>query len=265
LELTENQLTMLSNGYFDQQFTASNYIAKIGYPIGMMYGYIYEGTYKVDQFDYDGAKYTLKAGIPRYTSENNTQPGYPLYTDLNKDGVIDSNDQTIIGRGDPIHIGGFTNNFDYAGFDLSIFFQWSYGANLLNANRYMFEGYGKKKDLNQYATFADRWTFDNQDSNIPVVSSSSSNGLFSTRVIEDGSYLRLKTLSLGYSLPAKLLKKLKISKLRTYVTAQNLFTFSNYSGYDPEVSIRNSALTPGLDFSSYPRAASINVGINAGF
>jgi len=265
LELTENQLTMLSNGYFDQQFTASNYIAKIGYPIGMMYGYIYEGTYKVDDFDYNGATYTLKAGTPRYTSENNTQPGFPRYTDLNKDGVIDSNDQTIIGRGDPIHIGGFTNNFDYAGFDLSIFFQWSFGADLLNANRYMFEGYGKKKDLNQYASFADRWTFDNQDSNIPVVSSSSSNGLFSTRVIEDGSYLRLKTLSLGYSLPAKVLKKLKISKLRTYVTAQNLFTFSNYSGYDPEVSIRNTALTPGLDFSSYPRAASINVGINAGF
>lgn len=265
LELTENQLTMLTNGYFDQQFTASNYIAKIGYPVGMMYGYIFKGTYKVDEFDYNGATYTLKPGIARYTSENNTQPGMPRYADLNKDGVIDSNDQTIIGRGDPIHIGGFTNNFEYAGFDLSIFFQWSYGANLLNANRLMFEGYGKKKDLNQFASFANRWTFDNQTSDMPGVSSSSSNGLFSTRVIEDGSYIRLKTVSLGYSLPAKVLKKLKVSKVRAYVTAQNLFTQTNYSGYDPEVSIRNSALTPGLDFSSYPRAASMNVGINVGF
>ena len=265
LELTENQLTMLSNGYFDQAFTASNYVAKIGYPIGMMYGYMYEGTYKVDDFDYNGAAYTLKAGIPHYTSENNTQPGYPRYADLNKDGVIDSNDQTMIGRGDPIHIGGFTNNFEYAGFDLSIFFQWSYGANLLNANRLMFEGYGKKKDLNQFASYADRWTFENQTSDMPVVSNSSSNGLFSSRVIENGSYIRLKTLSLGYSLSTKMLKKLKVSKVRAYVTAQNLFTLSNYSGYDPEVSIRNSALTPGLDFSSYPRAASMNVGVNVGF
>lgn len=265
LELTENQLSMLSNGYFDQAFTASNYIAKIGYPVGMMYGYIYEGTYKVDDFDYNGSTYILKSGTARYTSENNTQPGYPRYADLNKDGVIDSNDQTIIGRGDPIHIGGFTNNLEYAGFDLSIFFQWSYGADLLNANRLMFEGYGKKKDLNQFASYANRWTFNNQTSDIPVVSSSSSNGLFSTRVIEDGSYIRLKTLSLGYSLPNKLLKKLKVSKVRAYVTAQNLFTLSNYSGYDPEVSIRNSALTPGLDFSSYPRAASMNVGINVSF
>jgi len=265
LELTENQLSMLTNGYFDQNFTASNYIAKIGYPIGMMYGYIYQGTYKVSDFDFNGSTYTLKSGIPHYTSENNTQPGFPKYADLNHDGVIDSNDQTIIGRGDPIHTGGFTNNFEYAGFDLSIFFQWSYGANILNANRLMFEGFGKKKELNQFASYANRWTFDNQNSDIPVVSNSSSNGLFSSRVIEDGSYLRLKTVSLGYSLNQRILKTLKISKAHFYVSAQNLLTWTNYSGYDPEVSIRNTALTPGLDFSSYPRAVSMNVGVNVGF
>ncbi len=265
LELAENQISMLTNGYFDQAFTASNYMAKVGSPIGMMYGYMYQGTYKVSDFDFNGTTYTLKSGIPRYTSELGTQPGYPKYADLNKDGIIDSNDQTIIGKGDPIHTGGFTNNFEYAGFDLSVFLQWSYGANLLNANRMMFEGYGKKKDLNQFASYEDRWTFTNQISDIPVVSSSSSNGLFSTRFIEDGSYIRLKTVSLGYSLSNKVLKKLKVSKVRAYVTAQNLFTLTKYSGYDPEVSIRNSALTPGLDFSSYPRAASMNVGINVGF
>lgn len=265
LELTENQLSMLTNGYFDQNFTASNYIAKIGYPIGMMYGYVYEGTYPVDDFNYNGATYALKTGVARYTSENNTQPGFPKYADLNNDGIIDSNDQTMIGRGAPIHTGGFTNNMEYAGFDLSVFFQWSYGSDVLNANRLMFEGFGKKKELNQYATYANRWTFDNQSSDIPVVSASSSNGLFSTRIIEDGSYIRLKTLTLGYNLQPELLKKLKMSKVHLYVSAQNLFTLTNYSGYDPEVSIRNSALTPGLDFSSYPRAASVNVGVNLGF
>lgn len=265
LGISENQLSWPNNGYFDQNYTASNYIAKIGYPIGMMYGYIYQGTYKVDEFDYNGSTYTLKSGIPHYAAESATQPGYPKYADLNNDKIIDSNDQTMIGRGAPIHTGGFTNNFDYAGFDLSIFLQWSYGADILNANRLMFEGFNKKKDVNQFASYADRWTFDNQDSDIPVVSASPSNGVFSSRVIEDGSYIRLKTVSLGYSLQPKLLKKLKMSKVRAYVSAQNLFTLTKYTGYDPEVSIRNSALTPGLDFSSYPRAASMNVGINVGF
>lgn len=266
LELTEDQLSMLSNGYFDQNFTSPNYIAKIGHPIGMMYGYIYEGTYKVDEFDYDGSTYTLKSGIPHYTSENNTQPGYPKYADLNEDGVVDSNDQTFIGRGVPVHTGGFTNNFEYAGFDLSIFFQWSYGADVLNANRLMFESsYSKRKDLNQFASYADRWTFDNQDSDIPVVSTSSSNNLFSSRIIEDGSYLRLKTVSLGYTFQDKLVKKLNMQKVRVYLSGQNLFTLTRYSGYDPEVSIRNTALTPGLDFSAYPRAMSVNAGININF
>ena len=266
LELSDNQLAMLTNGYFDQNFTSPNYIAKIGHPIGMMYGYIYEGTYKVDEFIFDGSAYTLKPGIARYTSENNTQPGYPKYADINEDGVIDSNDQTFIGRGEPIHIGGLTNNFEYAGFDLSIFLQWSYGADILNANRLMFQsGYNKRKDLNQYASYADRWTFDNQNSDVPRVSASSSNGLFSSRIIEDGSFIRLKTLSLGYTISPKFLKRIKISKARAYVSAQNLFTLTKYTGYDPEVSIRNTALTPGLDFSSYPRAASVNVGINVSF
>lgn len=266
LGLAENQLSMRTNAYFDQNFTSPNYIAKIGYPIGMMYGYIYEGTYKYDDFITDGSVYSLKPGVPRYTAENNTQPGYPKYADLNSDGVIDSNDQTFIGRGDPKHIGGFTNNFEYAGFDLSIFFQWSVGANLLNANKLMFEtGYNRRRDLNQFASFADRWTPNNPESDIPVISTSPSNNLFSTRLIEDGSYLRLKTVSLGYSIDKKVLNKLKLQKARVYVSGQNLFTWTNYSGYDPEVSIRNTALTPGLDFSSYPRARSLNIGLNVNF
>lgn len=266
LGLAENQLSMRTNAYFDQNFTSPNYIAKVGYPIGMMYGYIFTGTYKEDDFNSDGANYSLKPGGARYTAENNTQPGYPKYADLNEDGIIDSNDQTFIGRGEPKHVGGFTNNFEYAGFDLSIFFQWSYGANVLNANKLMFEtGYNRRRDLNQFASFAGRWTPTNTDSDIPRVSASPSNNLFSTRLIEDGSYLRLKTLSLGYSLPKNVLDKLKLKKARIYVSGQNLFTWTSYSGYDPEVSIRNSALTPGLDFSSYPRAKSVNLGVNVNF
>lgn len=267
LELSENQLALLTSAKFDQDYNGmSSYIAKIGYPMGMMYGYVYEGTYKYDDFDKSGNTYTLKTGVPAFASENNTQPGFPKYTDLNKDGKIDSNDQTMLGNGMPKHTGGFTNNFEYKGFDLSIFFQWSYGNDVLNANKLMFESSrNKTRDLNQYATYADRWTPENPESNIPVASNSSSNKVFSSRIIEDGSFLRLKNLSLGYSLPTRVIKKWNMSKARVYVAGQNLWTLTGYSGYDPEVSIRNSALTPGLDFSAYPRAYSVSFGINVGF
>ena len=198
-------------------------------------------------------------------SENNTQPGMPKYKDLNGDGIIDTNDRTMIGRGLPIHTGGFTNDFEYKGFDLSIFFQWSYGNDVLNANRLFFENVNNSRNLNQYATYADRWTPENPTSNIPVAKNSSSNKVVSSRVIEDGSFLRLKTLTLGYTLPKKALRKWGISTARVYVAGQNLWTISGYSGYDPEVSIRNSALTPGLDYSAYPRAYAVNFGINLGF
>lgn len=267
LNLAENVESKTTIATFDQNFNSTpSYIAKVGMPIGMMYGYLYDGTYKLEEFDYVGGNYILKPGIANYSSEANTQPGYPKYRDINGDGLIDSNDRTIIGRGDPKHIGGFTNNFEYKGFDLSVFLQWSYGNDILNANRLMFEnGFNKKKDLNQFASYANRWTFDNPNSDIPRVSSSSSNLVMSSRIVEDGSYLRIKTIALGYTIPAKLLKKLQISKARVYVSAQNLYTFTNYSGYDPEVSIKNNALTPGLDFSAYPRSASFNFGLNLSF
>ncbi len=263
LGLNEGQRSITTIEKVDRNFEHPNYIAKIGYPIGMMYGYIYDGTYKLEDFDVVSGNYILKNGIPHYISENNTQPGFPKYKDLNGDGIINSDDQTMIGRGTPIHTGGITNNFTYKNFDLSLFFQWSYGANIINANRIMFEtSFIQRRDLNQYASYSDRWTFDNPTSDIPRVNSSPSNLLYSTRVIEDGSYLRLKTLSLGYKIPKKVLKPLNINSLRVFVSAQNLFTLDNYSGYDPEVSIRNKALTPNLDFSAYPRARSINFGVN---
>ena len=267
LALTDGQTSLLSTASFDQNFDSQpNYIAKIGYPMGMMYGYIYEGTYKYEDFNKAGNSYTLKDNVPHFSSEANTQPGYPKYADLNGDGIIDSNDRTIIGRGTPIHTGGFTNNFEYKGFDLNLFFQWSYGNDIINANRLFFEsGFQKKRELNQFASYADRWTEENPYSDIPRVSNSGSNNVISSRVVEDGSYLRLKTVTLGYTLPKMFVNKYKISNARVYVAASNLWTLTNYSGYDPEVSVRNTALTPGLDFSSYPRALTVNFGINLAF
>lgn len=266
LELAENQTALLTSAYFDQNYNAQpTYISKVGYPMGMMYGYIYEGTYKYDDFYNSGGTYTLRPDVPAYTGETNTQPGMPKYKDVNGDGKIDSSDRTFIGRGQPIHTGGFTNDFSYKGFDLSIFFQWSYGNDILNANRLFFENVNGKKDLNQFASYADRWTPENPESDIPAATKSSSNQVVSSRVIEDGSFLRLKTVTLGYNIPTKYTQRWKIANARVYVAGQNLWTLSSYSGYDPEVSIRNSAITPGLDYSAYPRAYAVNFGVSLGF
>ena len=266
LELSENQLALTTSAHFDQNYNSQpSYIAKVGLPMGMMYGYLYEGTYKYDDFIKSGNTYTLKSGVPYYTSENNTQPGMPKYKDINQDGVIDSNDRTIIGRGLSVHTGGFTNNFTYKGFDLSIFFQWSYGNDIMNANRLFFENVDGKRELNQFASYANRWTSDNPDSDIPAATNSGSNKVISSRIIEDGSFLRLKTATLGYTLPKAKITKAGLSNVRFYLAAQNLWTWTSYSGYDPEVSVRNSALTPGLDFSSYPRSLSVSFGVNLAF
>ena len=267
LALSENQTARTVAVQFDQNYNSQpSYIAKVGLPMGMMYGYVYEGTYKYDDFNQSGNSYTLKSNVPHFSTENNTQPGMPKYADLNGDGVIDSNDRTIIGRGLPIHTGGFTNDFSYKGIDLSIFFQWSYGNDIMNANRLFFESSNNRsRELNQFASYANRWTADNPTSDIPAATNSSSNRVISSRIIEDGSYLRLKNITLGYTFPNKLTKKWKIDKARVYVAAQNIYTWTGYSGYDPEVSIRNSAMTPGLDYSSYPRAYAVSFGINLGF
>lgn len=267
MALSENQIARTSAAQFDQNYNGQqSYIAKIGLPMGMMYGYIYEGTYKYDDFNKSGNSYSLKAGVPHFSTEPNTQPGMPKYADLNGDGVVDTNDRTVIGRGLPIHTGGFTNNFEYKGIDLSVFFQWSYGNDIMNANRLFFESSNNRsRELNQYASYANRWTPENPNSDIPAATNSSSNRVISSRIIEDGSYLRLKNVTLGYTFPAKLIKKYKIDKARVYVAAQNLWTCTGYSGYDPEVSVRNSAMTPGLDYSSYPRAYSISLGVSLGF
>lgn len=267
LELAENQLALLTAPYFDQNYNSQmSYIAKVGLPMGMMYGYIYEGTYKYDDFNKSGSSYTLKTGIPHFSTETNTQPGMPKYKDLNGDGIINSSDRTIIGRGLPIHTGGFTNTFGYKGFDLGVFFQWSWGNDILNANRLFFESSNnKQRELNQYASYAGRWTADNPDSDIPAATTSASNRVISSRIVEDGSFLRLKTITFGYTFPKKWISKVRLSNARVYVAGENLWTWTNYSGYDPEVSIRNSALTPGLDFSSYPRSYSLSFGVSLGF
>lgn len=242
------------------------YIAIPGREVSLFYGYVFDGLYQLSDFNQlPNGSYELKGDVPNNgLVAANIKPGYIKYKDLNGDGKVDANDQTIIGNPVPIHIGGFSNNFRYANFDLNVFLQWSYGNDVLNANRIIFEGAEGRQYLNMFKTYEDRWSLDNQNTLLPVAGGYGPN-VFSDRTIEDGSFLRLKTVSLGYSLPVDLLKKWAIRTIRLSVSAQNLVTWTKYSGFDPEVSVRHSALTPGFDWSSYPRARIISAGLNVTF
>ena len=242
----------------------------VGKPIGQLYGYKVIGRFdKAEDFYYKDAEGNVKpVALPEGVTinKNGAWIGDYNFYDKNGDGVINTSDCDFIGNPQPDFTYGIGNTFSWKGFDLSIFFSGSYGNDVLNANRLFFEsGWNKARELNQFASYADRWTEDNPYSDIPRATASSSNRVFSSRVIEDGSFLRLKTLTLGYTVPKKLLTRFRIDNLRVYFAAQNLWTLTNYSGYDPEVSIRNSALTPGLDFSAYPRARQFSFGVSLGF
>ena len=261
LALTENQETIVSSVWWEYNWQSQPaYIARIGEPLGQMYGFVYEGTYKYDDFTRTGDTYYLKDNIAYPGARKNVQPGDMKYRDINDDGVIDDNDRTIIGRGTPIHTGGFTNVFRYKDFDLSIFFQWSYGNDIINANKYMFERY-YMPNSNMFASYINRWTPENPNSDIPRINEGSG-GYYSTYGIEDGSYLRLKTVTLGYNMPKKIANKLYLQNVRIFVSGQNLWTWTKYTGMDPEVSTRNNVLTPGFDFSAYPRARTFSIGLN---
>lgn len=260
--LANNQTTLISTIDWHTRYSSQTpYVTKVGMPTGLMYGYRYIGTYKYDEFS-NGT--LLKDGIPYFGVRENIRPGDPKYEDVNGDGVINDSDRTVIGIGQPLHTGGWNNTFNFYGIDLSIFMNWSYGNDLLNANRLVFEYYDGTQ-LNQFGTMRNAWSLErNPDSDIPR-SGASGMEFYSSRVVEDGSFLRIKTVTLGYTFPSKWLRKIKIQSLRVYLTAENLFTFTNYSGPDPEVSTRNSVLTPGFDWSAYPRARSLTGGVSFSF
>jgi TonB-linked SusC/RagA family outer membrane protein len=267
ISLNDDQPSLTTRVSWNDNFNNSlPYIARPGQPVAMFYGFMFDGIYQYKDFDLlpNGA-YTLKNNVVNNGLDRSLiQPGYIKYKDINGDGVVDANDQTVIGNPQPIHTGGFSNNFTYRNFDLNVFFQWSYGNDIMNANRIVFEGSGGTTYLNMFQSYQNRWTPDNQNNLLPKAGGYIPN-VYSSRTIEDGSYLRLKTVALGYKLPASLLKKINIKSIRIYTSAQNLVTWTKYSGVDPEVSVRNSALTPGFDWSAYPKARTVTFGLDVTF
>ena len=268
LELANNQTAFTTNLSWTGDFSSTPlYITKVGGPISSFYGLVWDGVYQLEDFNQnpDGS-YSLKSTVPdNGNARDIIQPGDIKYVDQNKDGTINNSDMTMIGRAYPIHTGGFGNDFTYKGFTLSVFLQWSYGNDVMNANRIALEGNYAGRTVNQLASYADRWSLDNQTSTNYRAGGYGPRGYYSTRTLEDASYLRIKNMMLAYDLPKKALKIMHMSKLQIYASLQNLYTFTNYSGLDPEVSTLHSALTPGFDYSAYPRARVYQVGLKLGF
>lgn len=265
----------------------NDYMVKVGDSMGLMYGYQSDGRYEVSDFDYSGGVYTLKPGVANSSFAIGTiRPGSMKLKDLDGDGIVNLKDQTVIGNANPKHTGGLVINANAYGFDLSAAFNWSYGNDIYNANKIEFSSAtsnpnGQYRNLSTDMADGIRWNNLDPISGVLVTDPSALTALnanttmwspnmkqyvFSDWAVEDGSFIRLNSLSLGYTFPKTLISKIGFSNLRLYATGNNVFILTKYSGLDPEVSTRRKTpLTPGVDSSPYPRSRQVVFGLNLSF
>lgn len=191
--------------------------------------------------------------------------GNAIYQDRNLDGAITNEDAMVIGNSQPKLFGGITNTLFYKGFDLSIFFQFSLGNKVLNLSKATFVNMGADIENNQSIEALRRWQEPGDITDVPRYELGSTlNNLHSNRLLEDGSYLRLKNLSMGYNFPSKITNMLMLKQLRLYVTGTNIWTYTKYTGADPEVStLDGSASAQGIDFFTLPQVKTFSIGLNA--
>jgi TonB-linked SusC/RagA family outer membrane protein len=296
LNISFNRSKVLRLNGTNQLPPSDQFILATDRSLGQFYGYEYDGLYTTEDFTQNAnGTYTLKDGVARLKGSNaaNVKPGdikYKTVTgemDAKGNPVWSTADRTFIGRGEPTFTGGITNTLTWKGFDLNIFMNFVSGNKIFNANSRRFLGpylpnqtmlapmagrfrlidpvTGKETtnldrlaelNPNQYAADA-MWSLHSDNSK--AISDNSN------YFIEDGSFLRLNTISLGYNLPKTMLKRAGISQTRVYATVNNIHTFTKYSGYDPEVASTDNPMKKGLDDSAYPRAKSFVVGLNVTF
>jgi TonB-dependent starch-binding outer membrane protein SusC len=304
--LAEGLQSAYGTQFLQSGIPSADYKLLEGKPVGIVMGYETDGKgyYTPNDFNFDAAtgRYTLKEGVADLSKafvsyrgglvpgDQQAYPGLPKFKDAFEDGVIDEKDYVEIGNMNPKHTGGFNISANYKNIDLSAYFNWSYGNNVYNANKLatLFNG-NKGGGLygNKLAIVKDSYTlYDIQDGNLvrlttpeqlnaananaTLPSTYLQQGYVSDIGIEDGSFLRLNTLTLGYTMPKQLLNKFKTSNIRVYGAVYNVFTLTGYSGLDPEVNTNqnmNNARypTPGLDWGTYPRARQFVIGLSATF
>lgn len=241
-------------------------ILREGFPVGSFFGYIYDGVYQEGDDFLPGGGFEQTAGGEKFRDIDGVRDADGKLTG-EPDGTLNSSDRAIIGDPNPDFIWGWNNDLRYKDFDLNIFFQGSQGNDILS---YTLLELNLMSGINNATTDAlNRWTPTHTNTDVPKAATGRTRRI-STRWIYDGSFARLKNLAIGYSLPASALQSINLRKLRVYVSAQNILTFTKYEGYDPEVnynsdSAEDSNRNKGLDYGSYPNAKSYTVGLNIGF
>ncbi len=281
-----------------------DYMIKKGKPVGQMYGYVTDGFYSFDDFTgYDAAtqSWILKPGVPDNRAVTSAGsyfgPGALKFKktsdtpyDENGKYVIGLDDKQIIGDANPLHTGGFSLTSTYKNIDVSAFFNWSYGNDVYNANKIDNTTYIQTRRYQNmtdemslangrfttidpatgynifYGKYADPVRLQEINQNATMWHPIMTQGALHSWAVEDGSFLRLNTLTLGYTFPKKWMKKARIESLRIYATGYNVWLWTNYSGFDPEVDTRRATpMTPSVDYSAYPRSRSFIGGVNLTF
>ncbi len=292
------------------QVPANDFMFIEDQPIGIVRGYVYDGFYTTADFDYVNGQYILKDGVVDITKAitatymhpfnipngQTAFPGAPKFRDVTGDGIVNLDDATSLGSVMPKHTGSFSLNLNYKNFDLSGNFTWAAGGKVYNVNAMInasgneYDGIGRQRPAwyaNTYKIYdvnasGDLYFVENPaeldklNANAKYHLPYNQSGIVSSQWLEDGSYLRLQTLTLGYTLPKTVVKKIGIERLRVYFTANNLFTITGYSGIDPEVNAYTSGRsgfmsdlrifpTMNMDFGAYPRARTFTFGANITF
>lgn len=291
-----NEMNTPASPWLD--FGRDDFRAIVGQPVGLMYGFLQDGYYTFDDFHFDDTenKWILNDGVVDAShvmsrSGNAFGPGHIKLKKVGGEGNIVNldDDRVIIGRAQPKHTGGFMLNSRYKGFDLAAMFNWSYGNDIYNADKIdftAFEGSKRYQNLSADMRLSERFTTIDPETGVNIMHGNYANpelfqalnegktmwnpGAANGRVltdwaIEDGSFLRLSNLTLGYTLPKHIANRLLMQNLRVYIAGYNLHVWTNYSGQDPEVDTQRNALTPGVGYSAYPKSKKVLFGLNVTF
>jgi TonB-linked SusC/RagA family outer membrane protein len=238
----------------------SGILLREGEPIGTFYGYEFEGIFQTDEEADESAVFVQQSGA------NKARAGDRKYRDINADGVITEADRTILGNALPDFTWGLNNNVEFKNFTLSFFIQASHGNEMANLNSSLLEDFRGINNVSAEAGL-NRWTPTNPSNRYPrALANPIDVGTFSSTMVEDASYVRLKNVTLGYNIPSSLVQRINVRNIRVYVSATNLVTITDYNGFDPEGSSYGTATAlPGVDQGRYPLTKTYLLGLNIGF
>ncbi|MCR5547555.1 MAG: TonB-dependent receptor [Bacteroidales bacterium] len=279
--------SIMAQSYWASTEIGDDYIVQVGQPLGNMYGYRCDGRYEVSDFDWDGSKWVLKEGVVDSSpviGSGYLRPGALKLKDIKgEDGKVTVADREVIGNATPDFTGGFSISGYLFGFDFGANFNYMIGNQVYNANKVEFTSSRKyyNRNLLNMMDVSKRWTnvdwstgelitdpatLASLNAGTKMWSPAVGSAVFTDWAVEDASFLRLQSATVGYTFPEKFTERVKIKKLRVYATGTNLFCLTKYSGYDPEVDTRRATpLTPGVDYSAYPKSIGFVAGINLTF